>query len=47
MPTAAQIREVADALPEADGLVVVEITHRAAAVSGVAAEQPRYYLQHA
>jgi DNA repair photolyase len=47
VPTAAQIREVANALPEADDLVVAEITHRAAVVSGLAAEQPRYYLQHA
>ena len=47
MPTAAQIREVAYTLPEADDLVVAEITHRAAVVSGLAAEQPRYYLQHA
>jgi hypothetical protein len=47
MPTAAQIREVAYALPGADDLVVAEITHRAAVVSGLAAEQPRYYLQHA
>ena len=42
MPTAAQIREVAYALPEADDRVVAEITHRAAVVSGLAAEQPRY-----
>jgi len=47
MPTADQIREVAYALPEADDLVVAEITRRAAVVSGLAAEQPRYYLQHA
>jgi len=47
MPTAAQIREVAYTLPEADDLVVAEITHRAAVVSRLAAEPPRYYLQHA
>ena len=34
-------------LPEARGLVVVDITERAAVVSGLAEEQPRYYLQHA
>ena len=44
---AAQIREVAYVLPEADDLVVAEITHRAAVVSGLAAEPPRYYLRHA
>jgi hypothetical protein len=47
MPTAAQIREVAYALPEADDLLVAEITRRAAVVSCLAAEQPRYYLRHA
>jgi hypothetical protein len=34
-------------LPEARGLVVVDITERAAVVSGLDTEQPRYYLQHA
>lgn len=47
LPTAARVRETARALPEADGLVVDEITDRAAVVSGLATEQPRYYLQHA
>jgi len=47
VPTAARIREVASTLPEADGLVVTGVTSRAAVVSGLAAEQPRYYLQHA
>jgi hypothetical protein len=47
VPTAARIREVASALPEADGLVVTGITSRAAIVSGLAPEQPRYYVQHA
>jgi hypothetical protein len=47
MPTAAQIREVAYALPKADDLVVAEITRRAAVVPCLAAEQPRYYLQYA
>jgi hypothetical protein len=47
VPTADQIHEVARVLPEASGLEVVEITGRAAVVSGLAEEQPRYYLQHA
>jgi hypothetical protein len=34
-------------LPEARDLVVVDITERAAVVSGLDTEQPRYYLQHA
>jgi hypothetical protein len=47
VPTPDQIRQVADALPEARGLVVVDVTERAAVVSGLETEQPRYYLQHA
>ncbi|MFC1419366.1 radical SAM protein [Streptacidiphilus cavernicola] len=47
VPTTDGIREVARTLPEASGLVVVDITERAAIVSGLAEEQPRYYLQHA
>lgn len=47
MPSPDRIREVARALPEARGLVVVDITERAAVVSGLETEQPRYYLQHA
>jgi hypothetical protein len=47
VPTSDQIREVARVLPEARGLEVVDITERAAVVSGLAEEQPRYYLQHA
>jgi DNA repair photolyase len=47
VPTAAQIHEVARALPEASDLQVVDITERAAIVSGLSDEQPRYYLQHA
>jgi hypothetical protein len=47
VPTADQLRQVASALPEARGLVVVDITDRAAIVSGLETEQPRYYLQHA
>lgn len=47
VPTAQQMHEVARALPEARGLEVVDITERAAVVSGLRDEQPRYYLQHA
>jgi DNA repair photolyase len=47
VPDATRIREVAADLPEARGLVVVDITERAAIVSGLDMEQPRYYLQHA
>ena len=47
VPTAERLREVAGALPTASGLVVVDITDRAAVVSGLSEEQPRYYLQHA
>ena len=47
IPTVAQLHEVADSVPEGRGLVVVDITDRAAVVSGLPDEQPRYYLQHA
>lgn len=47
VPSAQQTQEVASGLPEASGLVAVDITERAAVVSGLAEEQPRYYLQHA
>jgi DNA repair photolyase len=47
IPSADQIYQVARALPEAEGIQVVDISERAAVVSGVAGEQPRYYLQHA
>jgi DNA repair photolyase len=47
VPVAERLREVASVLPEARGLVVVDITERAAVVSGLTTEQPRYYLQHA
>lgn len=45
-PSPDQIRQAARALPEARGLSVVDITNRAAVVSGLETEQPRYYLQH-
>jgi DNA repair photolyase len=47
VPTRQQMHEVARALPEARDLEVVDITERAAVVSGLNSEQPRYYLQHA
>jgi DNA repair photolyase len=47
VPDAMRIRDVAADLPEARGLVVVDISGRAAVVSGLETEQPRYYLQHA
>ncbi len=47
VPTARQIQEVAGALPAARELQIVDITQRAAVVSGLPSEQPRYFLQHA
>jgi exodeoxyribonuclease X len=47
VPSPDRLREVASSLPDARGLVVVDITERAAVVSGLETEQPRYYLQHA
>ncbi len=47
VPTVEQVHQVASVLPEADKLQVVDITERAAIVSGLATEQPRYFLQHA
>jgi DNA repair photolyase len=47
VPSAGRLREAAEALPETRGLEVVGITERAAVVSGVDTEHPRYYLQHA
>jgi hypothetical protein len=47
VPTVQQVYEVAQALPEARALEVINITDRAATVSGLPGEQPRYYLQHA
>ena len=42
VPSPDRLREVASTLPEARGLVVVDITDRAAVVSGLETEQPRY-----
>ena len=47
IPTAEQIHKVAAVLTDAQSLEVVDITERAAVVSGLDTEQPRYYLQHA
>ena len=47
MPSLEQLRQAAEALPEARGLEIEEISERAAVVSGLDTEQPRYYLQHA
>lgn len=47
VPTAEDVHQVARVLPEADKLQVVDISERAAIVSGLAVEQPRYFLQHA
>jgi DNA repair photolyase len=47
IPTVTQLEQAAGALPEAQELRVMEISDRAAVVSGLADEQPRYFLQHA
>jgi hypothetical protein len=47
VPTAAQLHEVAASVPEGRGLVVESISDRAAVVSGLPDEQPRYFMQHA
>jgi hypothetical protein len=47
VPTAAQLHEVAASVPEGRGLVVESISERAAVVSGLPDEQPRYFIQHA
>jgi DNA repair photolyase len=47
VPSASQIEEAARALLEARDMRVVQVSERAAVVSGLGDEQPRYYLQHA
>jgi DNA repair photolyase len=47
VPSPDRLRQAAQALPQARGLAVVGITDRAAVVTGLDTEQPRYYLQHA
>jgi len=46
VPSAEQLIEVGRNVREGQGPVVVDITERAAIVSGLANEQLRYYLQH-
>ena len=46
VPSADQVYQMARALPETKGIEVVDISERAAVVSGLGDEQPRYYLQH-
>jgi hypothetical protein len=46
VPSSDQLHQAAETLLEARGLEVVKITDRAAVVSGLDPEQPRYYLQH-
>jgi DNA repair photolyase len=47
IPTLEQVYNLAETVPAADKLIVVDITDRAAVVAGLETEQPRYYLQHA
>jgi DNA repair photolyase len=47
VPTLEQVYSIAETVPGAKRLVVVDITDRAAVVAGLKTEQPRYYLQHA
>jgi DNA repair photolyase len=47
IPTIEQLHKAASAIPEGRSLVVVDVSDRAAIVSGLDSEQPRYYLQHA
>jgi DNA repair photolyase len=44
--TAAEVLHAAKRLPEAAELEILDITERAALISGLDNEQPRYYLQH-
>ncbi|WP_067797925.1 radical SAM family protein [Actinomadura formosensis] len=45
-PEAEEIQRAASSLPDARDLVVEDITDRAAVLSGLPDEQPRYFLQH-
>ncbi|WNV85035.1 radical SAM protein [Umezawaea sp. Da 62-37] len=47
VPTVEQLHQIASVLPETRSVKVVEISPRAAVVSGLETEQPRYFLQHA
>jgi hypothetical protein len=46
VPTTEQIHEAAQPLADAGQLKVLDISERAAVVSGLGSEHPRYYLQH-
>ncbi|SDP98482.1 radical SAM protein [Lentzea jiangxiensis] len=45
-PTVEELHQVASVLPDTRTLKVIDITDRAALVSGLESEQPRYFLQH-
>jgi DNA repair photolyase len=47
VPTASDIEAVVNSLPEAASMKTVDISERAAVVSGLPSEQPRYRIQHA
>jgi DNA repair photolyase len=47
VPSATQIQLAATPLPEASRLDVLDVSERAAVVTGLDDEQPRYFLQHA
>lgn len=40
------MHQIASVLPDTRTLKVIDITDRAALVSGLESEQPRYFLQH-
>lgn len=46
VPSATQLLQAAEPLPEAAGLQVLDVSERAAVVEGLPNEEPRYYLQH-
>jgi hypothetical protein len=46
-PTAARVASLAAAVPDAEGLEILDIDDRAVVVAGLPHEQPRYFLQHA
>jgi DNA repair photolyase len=47
VPTPEDVHQIAGVLPDTRSIKVVEISPRAAVVSGLKTEQPRYFLQHA
>lgn len=46
-PSADTINAIASTVPDAQAIRVIDISERAATVTGLTDEQPRYYLQHA